>query len=401
MISTCRRNLATASLERAKAAPLQIYLSVGSIQEDSQFLDLLVSYFQNTETLWVTPLWTIEGLLLFSQHPMSNLRSLSISGEYIRGGLDRSIDPFESSAYALRYLKLAKVPLYPSFLNLKTLTELDICDNQCDLHLDTILDFLEENRSLTSAMLEILFTKDSLRSSRRPAAIRNQLRYLQISCSRAVDGRALISRIALPKGAELVLNCSYHHGTRVGVKDVLPSISTTHLLNLPSPTFMRYRNHPRAIELHGPNGAASFCSRSDPYTHFIEFPLLPLADIRRFHLEACGADLAHRLSFFPALETFAIEGGTGLFHLSTLLSNPSASPSLKTLAFLDCVLTEEFMEELTQFASDRKNTGSARLHRVVIIHRDGILPDIVSIRWLEEHVPVVDVRVARELPTDL
>ena len=391
-----------ASLERAKAAPLEIYLSVDSIREDPQLLVLLVSHFKNTETLWVSCFSTIEGLLLFTQHPMTNLRSLSISMDYILTlNWGRSIDPFESSAYALRYLKLTNVPLYPSFLNLKTLTELDIRDRWCDLHLDTFLDFLEENRSLTSARLEIRFTQDSLRSSQRPVAIRNQLQYLQITSDEPMDGRALISGIALSKGAELALNCSQPRNTRVGVQDVLSGISTTHLSNLPSPAFMRYRVHPRAIELHGPNGAASFYSSSDPYSPLVEFPLLPLADIRRFHLEACGADLLHCLSSFPALETFAIERETDLSHLSALLSNPSASPSLKTLAFLDCVLTEEFMKELIQFASDRKNTASAWLHRVVIIHQDGILPDIASIRGLEEHVPVVDARIAREPPADL
>ena len=333
---------------------------------------------------------------------MTNLRSLSISMDYIlTRNWGRSIDPFESSAYALRYLKLTNVPLYPSFLNLKTLTELDIRDRWCDLHLDTFLDFLEENRSLTSARLEIRFTQDSLRSSQRPVAIRNQLQYLQITSDEPMDSRALISGIALSKGAELALNCSQPRNTRVGVQDVLSGISTTHLSNIPSPAFMRYRVHPRAIELHGPNGAASFYSSSDPYSPLVEFPLLPLADIRRFHLEACGADLLHCLSSFPALETFAIERETDLSHLSALLSNPSASPSLKTLAFLDCVLTEEFMKELIQFASDRKNTASAWLHRVVIIHQDGILPDIASIRGLEEHVPVVDARIAREPPADL
>ena len=39
------------------------------------------------------------------------------------------------------------------------------------------------------------------------------------------------------------------------------------------------------------------------------------------------------------------------------------------------------MKELTQFASDRKNTStSAWLHRVLIVHREGHLPSTSSIQ---------------------
>ena len=227
------------------------------------------------------------------------------------------------------------------------------------------------------------------------------LRSLRITYYDVMDGRALISSIALSKGAELELACQGRITTLVGVNDVLSGISTTHLSNLLSPTFMQYRVRPRAIELRGPNGAASFFSNRGKGIPFEEFPRFPLADIRWFHLDICGKGLVHRLPSFPALETFIIEGGTDLSHLSALLLNPSASPSLKTLAFLDCVLTEEFTGELIQFASDRKNTDSAWLHHVAIIHRNGTFPSIASIRKLEECVPVVDVRIATKLPTDL
>lgn len=59
------------------------------------------------------------------------------------------------------------------------------------------------------------------------------------------------------------------------------------------------------------------------------------------------------------------------------------------------------MKDLTQFASNRKKTALAWLHRVVVVHSDGILPSVASIRGLEEHIPVVDARIATELPMDL
>ena len=109
-----------------------------------------------------------------------------------------------------------------------------------------------------------------------------------------------------------------------------------------------------------------------------------------------------RPPLLPALETFTVTRETGMLRLLfPLFSNPSSSPSLKTLAFLDCNLTNEFMKELAQFIANRKNTTSVWLHRVVIVNSNGNLPSPGSIDALREGVPVVDVRVARELRTDL
>ena len=175
--------------------------------------------------------------------------------------------------------------------------------------------------------------------------------------------------------------------------------------------FMRYHVCPGTIEMRGPNGAASFFCDPGSNNPFVGFPRLPLASIRRFRLDIYGWELFRlspdpvvfqHMSSFPALETFTVERETDLSLLhSALLLNPSVSPTLKILAFVDCVLTEEFMKELAQFAFDRKNTTSAWLDRVVIIHRGGILPDIASVRGLEEHVPVADVRTGAELPAEL
>lgn len=71
----------------------------------------------------------------------------------------------------------------------------------------------------------------------------------------------------------------------------------------------------------------------------------------------------------------------------------------KTLGFSG----DSVFMELTQFASNRKNTTSVWLHRVVVAHWK-TSPSIASFRKLEEHVPVVDVRVRRAamwLPWDL
>ena len=130
----------------------------------------------------------------------------------------------------------------------------------------------------------IRFIEPSLRVSHHQAPIKNQSQHLRIVCDDAVNGQALTSGIALPKGAKLEFTCQ--GGRRVAMTDILSSISTTHLSNLSSPTFMQYRVYLRVIELRGPNGTTSFVSYSGPDVPSIEFPQLPLANIRRFHLDS-------------------------------------------------------------------------------------------------------------------
>jgi len=59
------------------------------------------------------------------------------------------------------------------------------------------------------------------------------------------------------------------------------------------------------------------------------------------------------------------------------------------------------MEDLTRFASERKKSTSAWLHRVVIVDQCGDFSSAASIHRLGIHVPVVDVRFGTELLTDL
>jgi len=88
-----------------------------------------------------------------------------------------------------------------------------------------------------------------------------------------MDGKALVSSIALPKGAELEVDLCRGFGIVMGVNDFLSNISTTHLSNLQSPPFMWYHVHTmRIIQLSGPNGTASFIGDSNLDPLFVEFP---------------------------------------------------------------------------------------------------------------------------------
>jgi len=85
-----------------------------------------------------------------------------------------------------------------------------------------------------------------------------------------------------------------------------------------------------------------------------------------------------------------------------VLPDPTSASSLKTLALLDCSVTEGYMAELAQSTSNRRDTTSASLRRVVIVNlSNNKLPSVASIARLRKYVPVVEVMEGEELPKDL
>jgi len=266
---------------------------------------------------------------------------------------------------------------------------------------------MEGNRALERASLDILFTPPSLQNLRGQDPFTNRLKTLSIS-SNAAGGSALISRIALQRGATLEVSCD---GGAKSSNILSVASGVAHLPNLHEATFMEYHLDYRSFRLVGPNGTFSFSLANGRRNPFSEFHLLHLTHVRAFHFvrrqvvrnpaENPGRPSRNKFppSSFPALEALAIEHEfrTQIL-LSALLSDPSTSPSLKTIAFLDCELDDGFLEALTQYASNRKNATSASLHRV---NSGGNLPRFTLIGALGEHVPVVDVRIGEKLPTDL
>ena len=387
------------SLERAKEAPLVIHLE---FRLERGFLDLLRPHVQSITSLSCEGYSVVEELAQALPHfPESTpkLRSLALEDRSSRTkwGL---VDQFEFSTHTmLKELSLSYVPLLPSILSLRTLTKFSLCDRDFQLPLDTLLSFLEENRSLESATFEIMFAEPSLSHSQRRTPVGNGLRHLSIMASEAANIRPLISNIALQEGATLTLEL-YGKG---GITEIFSGVSLMHLSNLSSPTFMEYRHSSRSIRLLGVDGCFSYNGYRDPKIPFEGFPLLPLASVRELHLKCCGSWILADFcpSFFPSLEVLAIDRGSSISFLSPELPSSTPSPLLKTLAFLDCVITEDFMAILAQIALRRKNDVSTSLHRVVIIDSGCEFPPDASVERLREYVPIVEVFRGKEFPKDL
>ena len=404
LISNKRRKLAELSLARAKAAPLTITLNL--LESNQGLLDLLPPYIPNVASLTCDGFYTIEDLIQALPNlpgSMPKLRSLDLR-KTIHANWNRSIDPFDFSAHTkLRELSLTSIPLFPSILRIRTLTEFSLIDYFFPLHIDTLLSFLEENHSLEDATFDIEFTEHSLCRSRRRTPVGNGLRRLSIFCEDTIIIRALISSIALRKGAALEI---HHYGNDTKLSDILSGVPATHLPNLSSSTFMEYQTSLslRSIRLLGPDGSFLYEGGGKKEALFGEFPLLPLVSVREFHLSyrSSWSQTRLQLSSFPSLEVLVVDCGVDNTPLFISLPNPASSPFMKTLVFLDCVITKGFMIELSQLAAYRKKTASASLRRVVIANSPGNqLPGVALVDRLKKHVPVVEVAEGRELPEDL
>ena len=374
-------------------------------------LELLI--LQHLRSLDIYSIPTAEELTNVFSNPlqsMPTLQSLELSRSVCEADLDRSIDPFVSFAIpALERLSLENIPLYPSLLGLSTLTEFTITDTQFDFHLDTLLNFLEGNPRLERVTLEVFFTDYILLGLQRKTVMRNRLRYLSICGANKMEVQALISNIPLQKGANLDLDLDDEDVT---LNDFLPGISAGHLSSPPSPTLLELNHGPfaRQITLNGPGGKLTFFAASWLELSFADLSVLPLANVREVRLcywkeirPKTFKPPAFYPVYFPALETLTVDCSSDVLGvLSILLSNSPPPPFLKTIGFLNCDLPEEVMEELTTFASERRNTPTSTwLHRVQIVHSDGVFPSAASIRRLREHVKVVETRIEDKFSTDL
>ncbi|KAF9786440.1 hypothetical protein BJ322DRAFT_1210821 [Thelephora terrestris] len=410
LISNVNEDMTAACLQRAKAAPLGITLEMPL---DPSFPDIFAPHFQKTRTLTVRSISTFEELTnAFKNFPRSMLTLRSLEPVRKEGaGWARSTDPFRSFVPALKRLRLSGVPLYPSMLELGTLTEFTIKHHRFNLHLDTLLNFMEGNHSLERATLDLYFTDDlSLLNSERTSPMRNQLRYLSISSSNLNDAEALLFNIPLQRGADLHIHLSFKNEF-AELSDFLPDTSAAHLSDPPSPTFLKLEHgpYPNHIMLDGPGGKLLLIEISLSEVSFVDLTVLPIANVRevRLHYREGDPDTwkppVFHPAYFPALETLTVDCDLDVLDiLSVLLSNSPPSTSLKTLGFLHCHLSEDVMKGLTEFASERRNTAtSTPLHRVQIVHRDGVFPSAASIRRLREHVNIVEVRMEEGFSTDL
>lgn len=402
--------LAKLSLERAKAAPLAVLLA---FVPEREFVDLLLPRARNIVSFTCVGFNQIENLVrTLPDFPksMPNLRSLQLNESgLLQEGARLPADPFDFSAHtSLKELTLIQVPLLPSILSLRTLTEFNIFYRDFRLHVDTLFSFMEENHQLEVARLEIGFHQNDLYLSQRPTPGRNRLQRLEIMGRRAEDIRALIPGIALQKGGVLALKI-YRADRYTGLAEILSGLSTAHHPSLSSSTLMVYQDKPRKIQLFGPGGSFSYNNDNPSESPFGGCTLLPLASVQELRLKCSESmHLKEHLPCFSSLEVLAIRDCSSRSPhrlvssrpiLSPMLPDPSSPPFLKTLLLQDCAITEEFMFHIKLIAlHHRRNNLPASPHRLIIADSRGQPPSAAYIEWLRDYVPVVEVLEGSQFP---
>jgi len=319
------------SLERARAVPLTVHLTLG---RNPRGLDLLMPHIGSIETLHAEGFSTLGELnRALPDFPRStpDIQSLTLakSGQVSQA---ESAEPFESSAHTLRHLTLRNIPLYPSFLRLRTLTQFSLTNYDLNLPLDSLLKFLKENPSLGDVHSDFRFAGLGFRCSENQEPIKTCIRSSRVSSHNPTDTEAFISRLALPRGAHLDI-CSYNEN--VGLNLILSDNSVTHLRNLSSPVFMNYIDDHGdiSIQLQGSDGSFHFRGFANPLGRFAELALFPLRSIQELYLKYRMYKLSVPgilfPSYFPSLETLAIDGCPRLSHLlSIFFSDPASNPDI-------------------------------------------------------------------------
>ena len=321
-ISNGRTELAQLSLERAKAAPLDVHLMFDLKKETFDFLLPHARKIVSLRCVHFTVIEELAQALPNFPKSMLNLQSLGLSCIQDTNP-SRAIDPFDFSTHTtLRELSLYNVPLYPSILGFRTLTEFDPWNLRINLHVDTILTFLETNQSLERANFDINFEEDSLRRSRRQTPVKCSFRHLMIWCDYEGNVKPLISNMVFQEGATLEI-VDYGNG---GLTRILSGFSTTRLPGLSSPISMEYQPSPRNIQLRGPDGSFFYMKVSEGEPPFLEeFRLFPIAGMRELRLRCYESWVPSqfRLSLFPALEVLVVDG-RDTSHRSTYDGSPVA-----------------------------------------------------------------------------
>lgn len=240
LISSQNKRLTALSLARARTAPLKITLDMAQVKTQPWFPRLIAPSIQHATTLEFSGLTTPEELInTLPNFPqaMPTLRSLSLSLWGSSTFWDPEIDPFKSFPSTIQSLLLHHIPLFPSFLDITTLTKLTLHNFDFDHPLDVLLNMLERNPLLTSVEIMLILGNPTYRVSHRRTPIKNKLDHLSLTCYDAGTCRMLLSNIPLQKGAHLEIG---NRDSSAGSNSILSCASATHLANLPSPTHMRY-----------------------------------------------------------------------------------------------------------------------------------------------------------------
>jgi len=403
------KRLVPLCFERVGAVPLTVNISVPDIEGDEVFLQALLPHIPRISHLSLTGYTSIERLADdlpgFFASPMSNLTSLELEQTEVPTESFPSDEtptpPLFQNVSKLELLRFTRTPIYPTLFNTTSLVELKLVGYI--LHFGKFIEFLNSNPNLEIVVLDLQFAEGSVWTVPERTTSLPRLRDLEFTCGSAADSRGLFSCVSLRRGVHITIQGSQSNPCA----DLAPFLPcpTTSIQELLTPiTTIMNQTSPRSLRVSGGGGQFCFRSPKRPSRTYDEFKLFLIGAVLEFHLNVFFLDsdsnhLSWPLKRLPALEALALSK----MHLppgslSVLSKEPILCPSLKTIAFFDCRVTADLINELEEVLAKRGDSTAARLHRVVIVNKTQPLPDLQLILQLQRFVPRVDVGVGNKLP---
>ena len=401
------KRLVPLCLERARAVPLAVDITVSDAKGDEDFLKSLLPHTSKIGRLCLVGFASTEAvaddLPGFSSSSMPNLTSLELQQTTEPAELFPSREalapPIFQNTVKLVSLCLTRTPLYPALFKISSLRELKLLGYASSFNFGTFLRLLGSNLCLEYVVLDVQFITDTVKTARTRKVTLPRLQHLSITCSKEIDSKGLLSYMSLPRGV-----CVEVISTKTG-----PSAELG--LFLPSPPTpirelfvpITVTETPGELRLSG-NGSA-FTFRSPQEGGYGWLLLFSTTLVRELYVDPHPYKLGDRylptmMKFLPTLETLAISRATafpvGL--LSALTKEPALCPALKTIAFFDCDIGPDTMKKLGEALTRRRGSAAAWVYRVVIVSSTGTMPDCASVQQLRKSVPCVDVRMDDKLP---
>ena len=410
-IATGWKRLAPLCLERAGTVLLALDITVSDIERGDGFLETLVTHTSKINTLRLVGYSSIEAvenaLPGFFRSRTPNLTSLELEQRREPVDLFPSNEAPVPSVFRnvsrLESLRLTQTPIYPPLYGIASLRELKLTGYTKQFHFETFIGFLASNPSLEMATLGIGFVEGSVWVVPLRVISLSRLRHLSFTYVKPLDAKGLLSSINFSRGLHLEI--------------VFPGVDQPNLLqsSLPYPlapfhealtpiTVVKVQNSPKELHLLCCDGSFSFrtfhFATWCPELHLFSATSVRELRVNNGQLSLVRAFLDPLLMRVPALETLVFTNtqswATGIF--DTLGNHPLLWPFLKTIAFFNCTLTPQVIQELEDVLTKRKGSEATWVYRVVIVSGVGAFPDHTLIRRLRQQVPCVDVSVADELP---
>jgi hypothetical protein len=388
---------------------LTVNITAWDIRGDQDFLQALLPHVPRISHLSLTRYLSIgdvaHDLPGFLAITMPNITSLELEQEAQTTELFRSkattAPPLFQNLSNLKSLHLTRVSDLLILSDITSLVELKL--EGYTIPFGKFIGFLGSNLALEIVVLDLGFVKSSVRTVPERRISLPQLRRLEFTCDNAADARGLLSCVSLPRGIHVTVQ-----GARLipcaDLVSFLPS-PPTRIQELLTPiTTIKYWDFPRQLHLSSDGGTFHFQSPHNiTPTLYEEFKLFATDAVREFHLNLHRQHPTKHLSWslerLPVLEALVISETLLSFDtLSPLGEEPTLCPSLKTVAFFNCSVGQRAIGGLREALAKREHSIAARLHQVIIVDSGFNLPDIPSIRQLQELVPRVNIRVGDRLP---